>query len=164
MKQRNLFKLFLLFKNFKVNIFNRWRFLHRRPERRSPVRLLQRGHQPDPAGVAVPQTAQLQLQQQIQVRRHVSVCFFYLGHSRPHFIYFRLFYCTIGRSKLIDGRIWTMDLWCQKRPLYQLSHYYFPFFCLLFEFSLLAKFPKFWIYAMWISRTLSLMGTAKSRI
>ena len=37
-----------------------------------------------------------------------------------------LFKCTIGRYDFANVWIWTADLRCQKRPLYQLSHYHCP--------------------------------------
>ena len=48
--------------------------------------------------------------------------FFKMGLSRTLFLYFCIFYCTIGRNFFADVWIRTADLWCWKRPLYQLSH------------------------------------------
>ena len=45
-----------------------------------------------------------------------------MDHSRPLFLYFRFFYCTIGRSNFAEVWIRTADLWFQKRLLYQMSH------------------------------------------
>ena len=57
-------------------------------------------------------------------RRAINV--FLKGHSRPLFLYFRLFN-TVYRKHMFhinfaDDWIWTMGLWYCKRPLYQLSH------------------------------------------
>ena len=52
--------------------------------------------------------------------------FLKMGHSWPLFLYFCLFYCAIGRYTFADVRIQSADLWCQKRPLYQLSHNHCP--------------------------------------
>ena len=52
-----------------------------------------------------------------------------MGHSRTLFLYFHLFYlynCTMGRLNFADVGIRTADLWCRKRPLYQLSHHHCP--------------------------------------
>ena len=49
-----------------------------------------------------------------------------MGHSRSLFLYFCLFYFTIGRQNFAGVWIWTADLWCWKRPLYQLSHNHCP--------------------------------------
>ena len=55
-----------------------------------------------------------------------------MGHFRPLF-YFCLFYCTICRLNFADVWIWTAALWCQKGPLFQLSHNHCP--CWLFYLS-----------------------------
>ena len=53
-----------------------------------------------------------------------------LGHSRPLFLYFRLFYkqLTVNKCsiKVADDWIQTRVLWNWKRPLCQLSHNYCP--------------------------------------
>ena len=57
-----------------------------------------------------------------------------MGHSLPLFLgslYFHLFYIVI---KIADGWIWTADLWCRKRLLYQLCHNRCPI-KILFEHS-----------------------------
>ena len=50
----------------------------------------------------------------------------YLGHSRAHFLYFRLFYkqLTVNKCsiKIAHDWIWTRALWYRKRPLCQLRH------------------------------------------
>ena len=51
-----------------------------------------------------------------------SKCFFKTGHSWSLFLYCHLLYHTISRYSFVWIR--TTDLWCQKRLLYQLSHYY----------------------------------------
>ena len=53
--------------------------------------------------------------------------FLKMGHFRPLFLYFRLFYCTIGRLNFADVWIQTWDLWSWKHPPYQLSHNHCPF-------------------------------------
>ena len=49
-----------------------------------------------------------------------------MSHSRPLFLYFRLFYKqlteNIGSIKVADDRIRTADLWLWKQPLCQLSN------------------------------------------
>ena len=49
-----------------------------------------------------------------------------VGHSRPPFIYFRLLNTADSKQvfniNFANDWIRTMDLWYQKRPLYQLSH------------------------------------------
>ena len=48
-----------------------------------------------------------------------------MGHSQPLFLCIRHFYLiTIGRKNFAHVGIWTADLWCRKRPLYQLSHHH----------------------------------------
>ena len=50
--------------------------------------------------------------------------FLKMGQSEPLFLYFRLFYCIVGRilpNVVIDG-IRTADLRCWKWPLYRLYH------------------------------------------
>ena len=37
---------------------------------------------------------------------------------------FSVFFCTIGRSNFANDGIQTTDIWCWKRPLYQLSHHH----------------------------------------
>ena len=55
-----------------------------------------------------------------------------MGHSRPLFIYFRLFntQLTVNKSsiykKIANDWIRTADLWYLKQPLYQLSHNHCP--------------------------------------
>ena len=53
-----------------------------------------------------------------------------MGHSRPLFFYFRLFYkqLTVNKCsiKVADDWIRTRVLWCCKRPLCQLRHNHFP--------------------------------------
>ena len=44
-----------------------------------------------------------------------------MGHSGLFFV-FSIFICTIGRYNFADDWIRTVDLWCQKQPLNQLSH------------------------------------------
>ena len=56
----------------------------------------------------------------------VNSVYFLMGHSLSLFHYFRLFN-TVGSKQMFninfaDDWIWTMDLWFQKRLLYQLSH------------------------------------------
>ena len=64
---------------------------------------------------------------------HLSLKFFFflkMGHSRPLFFYFRLFYkqLTVNKCsiKVADDWIRTQVLWCRKRPLCQLRHNHFP--------------------------------------
>ena len=54
-------------------------------------------------------------------------CFY--GHSRPLFLYFRLYniFFNTAVSKKIADWIQTANLWCRKRPFYQLSHNHFHF-------------------------------------
>ena len=56
--------------------------------------------------------------------------FFKMDHSRPLFLYFRLFYKqlteNIGSKKVVDDRIRTADLFCWNIPLCQLSHKHCP--------------------------------------
>ena len=51
-----------------------------------------------------------------------------MGHSRPFFLYFRIFntQLTVNKCSLnfADDWIRTADLWYRKRPLYQLSHHH----------------------------------------
>ena len=49
-----------------------------------------------------------------------------MGHSCPLFLYFCLFYCTIGRLNLASAWIQSTDLMGWKQPLYQLSHNHCP--------------------------------------
>ena len=49
-----------------------------------------------------------------------------MGHSQSLFLYFCLFYCKIDRQNFADVWIQTVDLWCQKQRLYQLSHNHCP--------------------------------------
>ena len=53
-----------------------------------------------------------------------------MGHSWTLFLYFRLFYKqligNIGSIKVAGDLIRTMDLWCWKRLLSQLSHNHCP--------------------------------------
>ena len=51
----------------------------------------------------------------------LTFIFLKMGHSRL-FLYFCLFYYTIGIINFAYVCIRTADLWCQKRPTYQLSH------------------------------------------
>ena len=50
-----------------------------------------------------------------------------MGHSRPLFLYSRLLNTVDSKQhsiKLCDVGIRTVDLWCWRRPLYQLSHHH----------------------------------------
>ena len=53
-----------------------------------------------------------------------------MGHSRPLFLYFRLFYKQLtvnkGSIKVADDWIRTRVLWYWKRPLCQLRHNHCP--------------------------------------
>ena len=61
---------------------------------------------------------------------HSVIVFFNMGHSRPLFLYFRLFNTQLTVNKcsinFADDWIQTADLWYWKRPLYQLSHNHCP--------------------------------------
>ena len=60
-----------------------------------------------------------------------------MGHSRPLFLYFRLFYLIYNWwISFADVGIWTADLWCWKRPLFQLSHQHCPIVFLRSNYSL----------------------------
>ena len=55
-----------------------------------------------------------------------------MGHSRPLFLYFRLFNTQLTVNKcsinFADDWIQTADLWYWKQPLYQLRHNHCPVF------------------------------------
>ena len=61
------------------------------------------------------------------------VLFLKIGHSRPLFLYFCLFYkqLTVNKCsiKVADDWIRTQVLWYQKRPLCQLRHNHWPIIC-----------------------------------
>ena len=48
-----------------------------------------------------------------------------MGQSRLLFLFF--IFSTIGREDCADAWIQAAELWCRKRPLYQLRHSYCPF-------------------------------------
>ena len=54
-----------------------------------------------------------------------------MGHSRPFFLYFRLFYkqLTVNKCSIKVANDWirTRVLWYRKRPLCQLRHNHCPF-------------------------------------
>ena len=61
----------------------------------------------------------------------INGCFFKkMGHSRPLFLYFRLFYrqLTVNKFsiKIANDSILTQVLWYWKRPLCQLRHNHYP--------------------------------------
>ena len=73
-----------------------------------------------------------------------------MGHSRPLFFYFRLFYkqLTVNKCSIKVANDWirTQVLWCRKRPLCQLRHNHFPlrsFF--VHEFSTYVAFSSWFI-------------------
>ena len=49
-----------------------------------------------------------------------------MGHYLPLFLYFRLFKTVDSKQKFTIDWIRTVNLWCRKRPLYQLSHNHCP--------------------------------------
>ena len=57
-----------------------------------------------------------------------------MGHSRPLFFFILVFSIqltvNVQNKFLADDWIRTADLWNWKRPLYQLSHYHCPKYCL----------------------------------
>ena len=69
----------------------------------------------------------------------VDQIFFKMGHSRPLFLYFRLFYkqLTVNKCsiKVADDWIRTRVLWYRKRPLCQLRHNHCPGPC-MFTYNL----------------------------
>ena len=70
------------------------------------------------------QSSQTGYQSYKECERHLF--FKKMGHPRPHFLYFRLFYKKLTGNfdsiNVVDDWIWTADLCCRKRPLCQLSH------------------------------------------
>ena len=62
-----------------------------------------------------------------------------VGHSRPLFLYFRLFntQLTVNKCSINFANDWirTADLWNRNRPLYQLSHNHRPLFVYFHSFS-----------------------------
>ena len=50
---------------------------------------------------------------------------FLMSHSRPLFLYCYLFF-TVDSNQMFYIKVRPADLWCQKRPLYQLSHNHYP--------------------------------------
>ena len=66
-----------------------------------------------------------------------------MGHSQPLFLYFRLFYSIIiGRLNFADVGMRTSDLWCRKRPLYQLIHHQCPILSSVWDIILARKKSK----------------------
>ena len=51
-----------------------------------------------------------------------------IGYSRPLFFFIFVFsiQLRVFNINVADDRIRTADLWCQKRPFYQLSHNHCP--------------------------------------
>ena len=47
-----------------------------------------------------------------------------MGHSLP--LFFIFVFSIIQLVENLDCKVWTAGLWCQKRPLYQLSHNHCP--------------------------------------
>ena len=70
-----------------------------------------------------------------------------MGHSRPLFLYFFLFYkqLTVNKCsiKVDDDWIWTWVLWYRKRPLCQLHHNHCHLLALLFWVILAIISPTF---------------------
>ena len=67
------------------------------------------------------------------------IIFFWMGHSRPIFLYFRLFYSwqytNVLYKSFDDDWIRTADFWCWKRLLYQLSHNHCPTYFIGFDIN-----------------------------
>ena len=73
---------------------------------------------------------------------------FLMGHSWPHFLYFHRFNTDLIRLiehlKFSDDWMWTADLWCWKRSLYQLSHNHYPIFRICLSVGLIQLFISFY--------------------
>ena len=71
-----------------------------------------------------------------------------MRHSRPLFRYFRIFDSVDSKQmfniKFARELIRTVDLWCQKQPLYQLGHNHCPpnIFFKASEMTILFRLPS----------------------
>ena len=77
----------------------------------------------------------------------VNFFFLKIGHSRPLFLYFRLFYkqLTVNKCsiKVADDWIRTRVLWYRKRPLCQLRHNH------CHDKHVKGFFPEWWAFSTW---------------